>query len=306
MVGLGCVPAVKGLIHHIHTKAVTGIQQGAACRVMGAAHGVVTRLFHNADAAFLGIGKAAGAQNAIVVVDAPTAQLDRLAIDAQTGFCAPCQCADAERDGFLVVFGLDYAGVQVRVFGIPQLSLRDLDDPRRSFRHALRSIPNFYRRVFGFGLHLNYSGSNRHRADLYRAHAVFRLYHQMHRAVNSAACIPAAIRFQTVVHRHTQKVFPFPHFSGNVCGKFRVTIPVFCDRLAVQIYNGILINTFKQNADFLFRIFLGDSKMFFIAIFPTGKIAAVFAIVAVFLPRFLQHGIVRQCYGFGFSVLPTE
>ena len=146
----------------------------------------------------------------------------------------------------------------------------------------------------------------RYGPDFYGFHRVFGLDDQADRAVNSAACIPAAIRFQTVVHRHTQKVFPFPHFSGNVCGKFRIAIPVFRDRLAVQIYNSILINTFKQNADFLFRIFLGDSKMFFIAIFPTGKIAAVFAIVAVFLPRFLQHGVVRQRYGFGFSVLPTE
>ena len=302
MVGLGCVPAVKGLIHDIHTKAVTGIQQGAACRVMGAAHGVITRLFHNADAAFLGIGKAAGAQNAIVVVDAPTAQLDRLAVDAQTGFCAPCQCADAERDGFLVVFGLDHAGVQVRVFGIPQLSLRDLDDPRRSFRHALRAIPNFHRRVFGFGLHLNYGGSNRHRADLYRAHAVFRLYHQMHRAVDAAARVPAAVGFQTVIHRDAQGVFPGTHFSGGIGGKFRIAVTVFGNFFAVQINDRILIHALKQKCQCLIQVLPRQRERLFIGIFPARKIAAVLAVLAVFLPGFLQHGIMGQMHGAAASI----
>ena len=296
MVGLGGVPAVERLIHHIHAKAVAGIQQGAARGVMGTAHGVVARLLHNADAAFLGIGKAAGPQNAVVVVDAPAAQLDRLAVDAQARLGAPCQCADAERYLLLVVFGFDNAGIQVRVFGIPQFGGRNLNFPRHTLCHALRAIPNFYRRVFGLGLHLDYSGFNRHRADFYRAHTILWLYYQMHGAVDAAARVPTAVGFQTVIHRDAQGVFSRAHFPGGVGGKFRVAVAVFCDFLAVQINDCVLIHTLKQKAQRLIPVFLRQGKCLFIHIFTTRKIAAVLAVVAVFLPGFLQHSVVGQLH----------
>ena len=118
----------------------------------------------------------------------------------------------------------------------------------------------------------------------------------MHGAVDAAARVPTAVGFQTVIHRDAQGVFSRAHFPGGVGGKFRVAVAVFCDFLAVQIDDCVLIHTLKQKAQRLIPVFLRQGKCLFIHIFTTRKIAAVLAVVAVFLPGFLQHSVVGQLH----------
>ena len=119
MVCFGGKPAVKGLIHNIHSQSVTRVKQSAACRVMCASYSIIAGLFHNANAPFFRLGKTAGSQNSVVVVDTPAAQLDRVAVHTQAVLRTPRQSADTERKFFLVIRRFDHTGIQVRMLSIP-------------------------------------------------------------------------------------------------------------------------------------------------------------------------------------------
>ena len=100
------VPYVAQLVHHQHTVPVTGIQQRPPCRVMGGADGVEACFLQLTDAALLGIGQGSCTQNAVVVVDAGTSQLDGLPIDAYPMRCIDAQGTDAKAGLFPVQFFL--------------------------------------------------------------------------------------------------------------------------------------------------------------------------------------------------------
>ncbi len=70
VLGLVNVPVVDVLVHHQDAQAVAGVEKGARAGVMCAAQRVVALLAHEKDLALDGVGPGAGAQDAVVVVDA--------------------------------------------------------------------------------------------------------------------------------------------------------------------------------------------------------------------------------------------
>ena len=73
---------------------------------------------------------------------------------------------------------------------------------------------------------------------------------------------------------------------------------MFGNFFAVQINDRILIHALKQKCQCLIQVLPRQRERLFIGIFPARKIAAVLAVLAVFLPGFLQHGIMGQGHRF--------
>ena len=97
---LGAEPGVGQLVHDEHPVPVARAQQGAGCRVVGAADRVVAALLEDADAAVVRGVEGVRADDAVVVVDAGAAELDRRAVDAQAAACVDrdrCGCRSPPR-----------------------------------------------------------------------------------------------------------------------------------------------------------------------------------------------------------------
>ena len=117
------VPAVHELIHHQHSQAVAGLQHGLGDRIVGGADCVVAVLHEDPDAALFRLGIGAGAQNAVVVVNAGAAQDDALAVDEQALSGLPFQGPDSESLFHHIFAECDAAGVKVGSLGAPELTV---------------------------------------------------------------------------------------------------------------------------------------------------------------------------------------
>ena len=111
VVGLGDIPAIEGLIHHIHTQLIADIQCDLGSRVVSDPQGIEAVFLQDADAPLLSIRELTSTQYAVVVVNAAAAEQHTLPVDQQARFGAPLQLADTEGNTPLVFFRLNNTGV---------------------------------------------------------------------------------------------------------------------------------------------------------------------------------------------------
>ncbi len=131
VLGLVDVPVVDVLVHHQDAQAVAGVEKGARAGVMCAAQRVVALLAHEKDLALDGVGPGAGAQDAVVVVDAGALQDHTLAVEQKT-VVAPLQGADAKGGLGLVAL----ASIGRRQGNAAQVELRIVRRPQARAGHV--------------------------------------------------------------------------------------------------------------------------------------------------------------------------
>ena len=105
VVGLWCIPSVKGFVHHIHSQPITHIQRDLGCGVMGHADSVEPVFLQNPNPPFFRVRVLTGAKDTVVMVDASTAEKHLLSIDCQAGLCAPAELSYPEGDRPFVRIG---------------------------------------------------------------------------------------------------------------------------------------------------------------------------------------------------------
>ena len=125
MLGLVHIPAINVLVHHQHTKSVTGIEQIFGCRIVSRSDCVIPCFLQNADTALLYFGIGACTENPVIVVNAGAAQNNTLTVDSHTLVRGPCQGADTEVLLYHIVSKGNTDGIKVRRFGRPELCIRD-------------------------------------------------------------------------------------------------------------------------------------------------------------------------------------
>ena len=128
------VPMVHVLVHDQHAQVIAGVEQCLRAGVMGRAYGVVALLAHEQDLAPLRVGKGAGTQHAIVVVDAGAAKHDAVAVEKKP-VITPLEGADAKErlavvDGIAPCRKVNAAKVEVRMVRRPGAGLRHLEHRR--------------------------------------------------------------------------------------------------------------------------------------------------------------------------------
>ena len=111
MVILRCVPPVKCLVHHIHSKLVTYFQKAFGSGVMGAADGIVSGLLHDPDTPHIRFLERARSKHAMVMVDTATAQQCLFAVYQKPCLRRPLQSANAEPYLCLILLCLYMAGI---------------------------------------------------------------------------------------------------------------------------------------------------------------------------------------------------
>ena len=298
MVGFGNVPHIKGFVHHIHTQAVTGTQNGAACRVMRTANAVIAGLLQNADAALGGGVKLAGTQKSVVVVDAGTAELYFFAVDADTGLRTPCKLTNTKLDFFRVCAAAKHRAVQIRMFCIPQLCMGDFHFSRYALGDQRFTIVDFHGGSGrGVGCHGNDSGRNGLCCDADIADMLFRSDNKVYGSVNAGAGIPTVVGFQAVVNVYFQMVGACLNSIADIYRELCVAVGVAGKFLFVHINGGAAVDTLKNQCDVLPDLFGCDFKILFVQVSSTGEIAGVRAVQA-FAPGFGNHSIVGQMYRF--------
>ena len=128
------VPMVHVLVHDQHAQVVAGVEQRLRARVVGRAHGVVALLAHEQDLAPLRIGKGAGTQHAVVVVDAGAPKHDAVTVEEKP-VIAPRKGADA-KERLAAIGGIppcrkvNAATIEVRMLRRPGVGLRHLERHR--------------------------------------------------------------------------------------------------------------------------------------------------------------------------------
>ena len=81
--GFGDIPLVKRFIHHIQAQFVAGVQKRGGAGIVRAADSIISRFFQNTYLPILRVGKSAGPQQTVIVVDTAAPQFDRGSVDLQ-------------------------------------------------------------------------------------------------------------------------------------------------------------------------------------------------------------------------------
>jgi len=90
------------------------------------AQSIETLVFQYSYAAFLGIGKRTGTENAVVMVDASATKQGLFSVDKKPGFSAPFKSAYAEFFCQFFAASRNLAGIEVRRFRRPQVRSANL------------------------------------------------------------------------------------------------------------------------------------------------------------------------------------
>ena len=135
---LGARPHIEGLVHHIQAQLVAGTQQCRRSGIVGHADGIEASLLQNTDTAQFRLVEADGAQQAVIVVDAGTAELHALAVHLQSA--AAVQTHGTDTKGglgsvlLLPVVGEGHgAAIEVGGLGAPQLRRRNGQSGTKDF-----------------------------------------------------------------------------------------------------------------------------------------------------------------------------
>ena len=78
------LPGIEGLVEHQQAKPVAGVQKSGRRRIVRRSHRVIAGRLEQFHPALLGAIKRGGPQRAVVMMDAATCELDRLAVQQQT------------------------------------------------------------------------------------------------------------------------------------------------------------------------------------------------------------------------------
>eukprot|EP00966_Prymnesium_polylepis_P019632 452591-Prymnesium_polylepis.1 len=99
---LARVPAVEGLLHEQHAEPVASVDKCARDRVVRRADRVVAIGLQQLDPPLLGAADRLGAERAVVVVHAPTMQLEAAAVEHEAFRCVEREGADPKRRHLLI------------------------------------------------------------------------------------------------------------------------------------------------------------------------------------------------------------
>ena len=210
----GLAPVVKGLVHDVHPQLVASPEHALTDGVVGAADGVEAGLLQDPHLAVGRCFKIAGAEDAVVMVDAAPAQERALSVDGEAGFGAPGQLADAEGDllfikDFAVLRERNNSLVQMGMLLAPQLGIgnREQTVAAASLGHFAVTVKDGYPDLalaFDLRLHTDLGGGDALGDDL---HTVERdvtaaPYMEPDRAIDAVAGIPAGVGYLTAMDVH--------------------------------------------------------------------------------------------------------
>ena len=298
--------------------------------MMGAADGVETGFFDFSCPLLLSRREGRRADDAVVVMDAGAALLDRHAVEAQASHTVQRKDTDTGAHALLIRFFFAFAQlhfyvVQIRVLAVPELCIRygnvlpqdlsllsvDTEDNRVlcSFCPGLRV------RDGGFQCHgmqavcaVSHAGLHFHdrqcRIRFLRRDpdAVLLNHHiaadqKIHAAVNAAARVPSAVRRRIVRDDFDLVVGAEIQVFIDSCRKSAVAVKAHCGKISVDVHSGRLIDAAEVQQNFFSGPFSRRGKSLHVSIFPAGIEAGLCAAVSLRDRRLMNHGIMRKLHG---------
>ena len=124
-----------------------------------------------------------------------------------------------------------------------------------------------------------------------------------HIAEDPGSRIPAAVRFEAIVHYHFQVVVSLFHRLTDIDIEWREAIFVFFHKSAVQRDLCLAVDAFKVDPIHLFKIFLFEGEVFFIDVLSTREESGIDAVIAGCISFLFDHRIVRKIDLYLFSLL---
>ena len=134
---------------------------------------------------------------------------------------------------------------------------------------------------------------------------VFRLDHQMYRAVNTGAGIPPAVGLQGIVHIHHQRVDSDLHNLADIYCELCVAIGMVCHFFSIYENRSAAVHAFKYQGNVHTDLLRSNFEFLLVNITPAGEIAAI-STVQAFAARFRDHCIMGKVHclsAFGASIL---
>ncbi len=314
--GLVHVPGVDVLVHHEDAVLVAGIEQPDRSRVVGGAESVVAVFFEEPHAAVLRLREGAGAQDAVVVVDAGALQDDVLAVQRDAFFRGPGESPDAEGVGRDIAAERHADFVERGILDAPELGVRDLDPGAPFERPADDGLALCHAgAVFkdlnacgagGCGLHGHENdGLGPYGEGLYADAAdrdiVLRAFPEPDRAVDARAGVPAAVRLVGVVGDDGDFIFPVNEkfIERNV--KLGVAVGTRLRLFAVDRDLGIFVDGLELKDQLAVLELVRDRELFLVLVVAAREPADIALAHAVGGARLGDHGVVGERDGAGFA-----
>ena len=302
-------PRIGELIHHQHAETVTGVKDGFGAGIVGAPQRIVTIFLVKSHLALFRLRERAGTEESVIVMDAGTAKDHPLPIDGQAVRRIPGQCSDAEGLLHHVVPERHAGGVQVRMFGIPELRVRNTDLEVYQLLAAdvgfhsdgLLTVQDLHADLAGLGdtdLHIYYTLTIILCVDPDTVHGdiFFSACPYVDRTVDAGARIPAAVGLIRISGNDLEFVL-FPELQGFPDIHIKIGIPVGTEGqlLPVHPYLSVVIDAFELQENVL-PLPLCRGRESFCVLVISADIPADIPLAAAFRAAgFADHGIVRKC-----------
>ena len=312
--GLHTIPIVKRLIHHIKTHFIASFHQTAAHRVVGAADCVEPGLFDIAGAVQFGGIIVDNADNAHIIMDAATAQKRRFPIDKQSTRGVNFNYTQTKRfrdrvNCFSSAVQGDFGKIQIRMFGVPELCVRNFQ-----FDHSMavcnsRLGANHFLPVFlgdshlgtvtavGHYLYPHASGCDRQRCDTHAIsfHIGVLTHQQMHRAVNTAARVPTIMTVLRHMGGDFNGIVAFAQKSIQFHRKWRVPVSFFGGGAVIHCHRRHAVYTLKFQYKVLIYKFRRDVQILCIGIIVAAPACQQKPCKPrLGIARGVEHGVMRQ------------
>ena len=211
---------------------------------MRRAHGVEAVLFEDAHAPRFTLFVFARAEHAVVVVDAPAAQLHGPAVHGQTVLGVPFQFPDAEAHALFIQGVSCDTGIEMRRIGAPELCVRDRQIPGLTGGDEVFAVVNLY--IVRVRFHLDHRGIDRYGFDFQRSDIRILADQQRDRAADPRAGVPAAVGLQGIIRPHREYVFAGNNEGGDVYVTSSIAVTVAARRVPVYRDIAVLIDAFEM------------------------------------------------------------